>query len=151
MMCADPTGILIGAKVVQRPSVLPDPGLWLAAAGCHEHLFAALDSGARIGLVSREASTSMLVWESDGSGCNVYVAPFAGFSACGADVVMAADAEAMAQICDAADVRLFEVLRAGIRRGTVVCYMLRRRCDLEARGFDELLEALGFAFMGACR
>ena len=47
--------------------------------------------------------------------------------------------------------RLFEVLRAGIRSGHVVCYMLKRRCVLEERGLDELLDALGFAFMGACR
>jgi hypothetical protein len=46
---------------------------------------------------------------------------------------------------------LFEVLRAGVRSGRVVCYMLKRRCVLEERGLDELLEALGFAFMGACR
>jgi hypothetical protein len=46
---------------------------------------------------------------------------------------------------------LFEVLRAGIRSGHIVCYMLKRRCLLEERGLDELLDALGFAFMGACR
>jgi hypothetical protein len=46
---------------------------------------------------------------------------------------------------------LFAVLRAGVRSGHIVCYMLKRRCLLEERGFDELLEALGFAFMGACR
>lgn len=152
MMFADSIGILTDAEVVHRLSILPDPGLWLAAAACHEDLFAALDPGARIGLITREAPTSMLVWESDGSGgSKVHIIPFSGFSTCGADMVMAADAEAMAQIRDATDVYLFEVLRVGIRSGSVVCYMLRRRCDLEARGFDELLEALGFAFMGACR
>ena len=51
----------------------------------------------------------------------------------------------------AAEGQLFAVLRAGIRSGAVVCYILRRRCDLEARGFEELLDGLGFAFMGACR
>ena len=144
-------GVLAGARMLPPLDVFPDPELWVAAAQCHSHLFATLDSGARIGLVIREAPTSMLVWESDGSGCRVDVVGFGGFSACGADVLMSADAEAMAQIRDAGEVRLFGVLRACIRRGTVVCYMLRRRCDLEARGFDELLEALGFAFMGACR
>ena len=66
-------------------------------------------------------------------------------------MLLAADADGLAQICDAAEGQLFTVLRAAIRSGAVVCYVLRRRCDLEARGFEELLEALGFAFIGACR
>ncbi|HNH35640.1 MAG TPA: hypothetical protein PK375_06980, partial [Rhodocyclaceae bacterium] len=70
---------------------------------------------------------------------------------CAVDMVLAADDEALAGLRAAEDARLFEVLRAGIRSGRIVCYMLRRRCDLEAKGYDEMLEALGFAFMGACR
>ena len=132
-------------------SVLPDAAAWRKAAACHGELFAALDPGARIGLVARETPATMLLWEVGNAGIEVRDAPFPGFSASGADILLAADAEALARICAAADRQLFEVLRAGIRSGAVVCYILRRRCDLEERGFDELLDALGFAFMGACR
>ena len=62
-----------------------------------------------------------------------------------------ADDGALAAVRAAGNGPLFEVLRAGIRSGRIVCYMLKRRCELEERGFDELLDALGFAFMGACR
>lgn len=151
MIGAVQAGAAAGARTGHSLDLLPAAESWMAAAQSHKHLFATLDAGARIGLIARETPTSMLVWEADGNGCSVDVVGFGGYSACGADVLMSADAEAMAQICDAGEVRLFDVLRACIRRGTVVCYMLRRRCDLEARGFDELLEALGFAFMGACR
>lgn len=132
-------------------SALPAVAAWEAAAACHDELFAALDPGARIGLVARETPAAMLLWEVGSAGIEVREAPFPGFSASGADVLLAADAEALAKICAAADQQMFEVLRAGIRSGAVVCYILRRRCDLEERGFDELLDALGFAFMGACR
>ena len=132
-------------------SALPAVAAWRAAAACHDDLFAALDPGARIGLVARETPASMLLWEVGSAGIEVREAPFPGFSASGADVLLAADAEALAKICAATDKQLFEVLRAGIRSGAVVCYILRRRCDLEERGFEELLDALGFAFMGACR
>jgi len=93
----------------------------------------------------------MLLWEAGDAGIEARDAPFSGFSACGADIMLAADAQALAQIHAATDGQLFTVLRSGIRSGSVVCYVLRRRCDLEERGFEELLEALGFAFMGACR
>jgi hypothetical protein len=132
-------------------NALPDAAAWRSAAARHDELFSALDPGARIGLVAREAPASMLLWEAGDAGIEVRNAPFPGFSASGADVLLAADADALAQIRAAADAQLFTVLRAGIRSGAVVCYVLRRRCDLEARGFDELLDALGFAFMGACR
>ena len=135
-------------------SAMPEyPGAWRAAAARHEELFAALDPGARItGLVAREArGHDAVVGGGRRPGSMRALAPFPGFSASGADILMAADAEALAQICGAADGQLFAVLRSGIRSGAVVCYILRRRCDLEARGFEELLDGLGFAFMGACR
>ena len=143
--------------------MLPNPAAWRAAAARHEDLFAALDPGARIGLIAREAPANMLLWETGDAGIEVRDTPFPGFSASGADVLLAANADALAQIRGAADAdaaaqtraavdaQLFTVLRAGVRSGAVVCYVLRRRCDLEARGFEELLDALGFAFMGACR
>lgn len=132
-------------------SALPDPAAWRAAAARHVELFDALDPGARIGLVARKTQASMLLWEAGEAGIEAREAPFPGFSASGADIVLSADAEALAEIRGAAEGELFTVLRAAIRSGSVVCYVLRRRCDLEARGFDDLLDALGFAFMGACR
>ena len=93
----------------------------------------------------------MLVWEAGATGIDARVEPFAGYSATAADIVLAADDEAIDEVRAAARPVLFEVLRANIRSGHIVCYMLRRRCVLEERGFDELLEALGFVFMGACR
>lgn len=132
-------------------SALPDALAWRAAAARHDDLFSAIDPGARIGLVARAAPATMLVWETSDAGIEARTAPFPGYSASGADMMLAADAQALAEIRGAIDGQLFTVLRAGIRSGAIVCYILRRRCDLEARGFDELLDALGFAFMGACR
>jgi len=132
-------------------SALPDAAAWRDAAARHGELFQALEAGARIGLVARAGQPTMLLWEAGDAGVEARAAPFAGFGACGADILLSADAEALGRIGEAVSGDLFRVLRADIRGGSIVCYLLRRRCDLEARGFDELLEALGFAFMGACR
>jgi hypothetical protein len=129
---------------------LPSPDAWRAAASRHDDLFAPLDAGARIALIAREAPARMLVWEVRDSGVDARIEPFAGYAATGADIVLAADEACLATI-RIADGALFSELRAAIRSGHVVCYVLKRRCVLEERGFDELLEALGFAFMGACR
>lgn len=132
-------------------SPLPDALAWSAAAARHDELFAALTPGARIGLVAREAPASMLLWEAGDAGIQARAAPYPGFSDSGADILLCADAAALAAIRAAVDGQLFSVLRAGIRNGDIICYMLSRRCELEVQGFDELLDALGFAFMGACR
>ncbi len=132
-------------------SLLPDAAAWRAAAVCHDEVFAALTPGARIGLVAREAPATMLLWEAGDAGIEVRTALFSGYSDSGADMLLAADAQSLAAIQAAADGQLFAVLRAGIRSGAIICYMLSRRCELEVQGFEELLEALGFAFMGACR
>jgi hypothetical protein len=132
-------------------SALPDTGAWRGAARRHGELFAPLDAGARIGLVARAEPSTMLLWEAADAGVEARMAPFVGYGVCGADMLFSADAEALERIGAAVGGELFPVLRAEIRRGALVCYLLRRRCELEERGFDELLEALGFAFMGACR
>jgi len=130
---------------------LPSPEAWLAAAAYHGELFAPLDLGVRIALLARSSPTQMIVWEAGNAGIDAQFEAFAGYTASGADIVLAADRESLLEVCSAVTERLFEVLRAGIRSGHIVCYVLKRRCVLEERGLDELLDALGFAFMGACR
>jgi hypothetical protein len=130
---------------------LPSPEAWLAAAAHHADLFAPLDPGVRIALLARSSPTQMLVWEAGNAGIDARLEAFAGYAASAADIVLAADHVSLLEVRSAVTGRLFEVLRAGIRSGHIVCYVLKRRCVLEERGLDELLEALGFAFMGACR
>ena len=130
---------------------LPPAPAWRAAAARHADLFASLDDGARVALLARAAPQAMLVWETGSGGVDARLEPFAGYAACGADIVLAADDAALDAIGAALDGALFDTLRAGIRAGHVVCYVLQRRCTLEARGFEEMLDALGYAFMGACR
>ena len=141
----------LGSTFSFAVDLLPLPEAWLAAAAHHGELFAQLDPGVRIALLARAAPTHMLVWEAGKCGVGARLEPFAGYAASAADIVLAADDDALLEIRSAAAGRLFGVLRDGIRSGHIVCYMLKRRCVLEERGLDEMLDALGFAFMGACR
>ena len=136
---------------LSAPCALPSPEAWRTAALRHGELFAPLVVGARIALLPRTAPTRTLLWEAGEDGIDARVESFAGFAACAADIVLAADDSSLCEIRRAIDGGLFEALRAGIRAGHIVCYVLKRRCVLEERGFEEMLEALGFAFMGACR
>lgn len=131
--------------------MLPAPPSWQAAAAGRPDLFEPLDAGARIALLAREQPDAMLVWEVGAGGVEARVEPFTGYAASRADIALAADAAALAGLRAGPGDAPFELLRSGIRSGHIVCYILRRRCHLEERGFEELLTELGFAFMGACR
>lgn len=137
--------------LVASHDALPSPDAWRAAAVHHANLFAPLDAGVRVALLARSAPERMLVWEAGDTAVEARIEPFGSYAACDADIVLAADDEALADIRGVTAASLFEALRAGIRTGRIVCYMLKRRCVLEERGLDEVLDALGFAFMGACR
>jgi hypothetical protein len=141
----------VTATVEPVSATLPSPAAWRTAARRHAELFDALDPGSRIALVARSAPQTMLVWEAGEAGIDAHELPFTGYAASGAQIVLAADDHALARIADTIDTSLVETLRAGIREGHVVCYVRERRCRLEERGFEELLDALGYAFMGACR
>jgi hypothetical protein len=130
---------------------LPRAEAWRAAAERHADFFAPLEAGARVGLLARSDPTQILLWEATGAGTRVRIEPFVGYAKTPADIVLAADDEAMATIRSTLDGPLFDTLRGAVRSGHLVCYLLQRRCVLEERGFEELLDALGFAFMGACR
>lgn len=130
---------------------LPSLPAWQAAANARPDLFEPLDAGARVGLVARSGASTMLLWQVEEAGVAARLEAFTGHAASGADIALSADEEALEAIAAANAATLFEVLRAGIRSGRIVCYILRRRCHLEERGFEELLTELGFAFMGACR
>ncbi len=132
-------------------AALPSADAWRAAATHHHELFAPLGPGVRIALFARSAPEQMLVWEAGAADVAARSEPFAGYNACAAAILLAADDAALADLRAAPAASTFATLRAGIRAGHVVCYMLERRCVLEERGLDELLDALGFAFMGACR
>lgn len=132
-------------------AALPPLALWQDAAASRPDLFGPLDAGSRLALVARRDPQSMLLWQVEEHDIGARMEPFAGFAASGGDIVLSADDEALAAIRAASATSLFEVLRSGIRSGHIVCYILRRRCHLEERGFEEVLTELGFAFMGACR
>lgn len=142
---------MIACEALDSPGTLPSVDAWRAAAQCHLELFAPLDAGARIGFIARAAPSRMLVWQAGDAGVEVRIEPFTGYAATGADIVLAADADCLSRLRAADDRSLVAELRAGIRAGNLVCYVLKPRCELEQRGYDELLDALGYAFMGACR
>jgi hypothetical protein len=93
----------------------------------------------------------MLVWQATERGLSVQAGTFLGFEQTDVDILMAADEAALASMDQALDADVLAMLRELIREGRLLFFARKTRRDLEEAGYEELLEQLGFAFMGACR
>lgn len=140
-------------------SSLPvDPAAWHAALARADSLFLPLRPGSRIGLVPEEAvlpdgpeGIAMLVWERCADGLCVASEPFGSFETVAADVLIAVDEHGREAIGRALEGDLVAAIRTLLRAGHLLFFARRPRAELEEAGYEELLEALGFAFLGACR
>jgi len=132
--------------------------LWEAALRARAAVFSGLVPGSRIGLVEEaavgngaEPGSRMLTWKATETGIEVRYGSFPGFEQTDVDILIAADAAALASLRQALQGDVLARMRKLIRAGELLFFARKSRRDLEDAGYDELLDQLGFAFLGACR
>lgn len=136
-------------------TALPDPSRWQGLLDRHSTLFGELDDGCRIGIARRadvnQPGAMMVVWEAVGGRLVAGESPFPGYHGAGVDVLLVGDDEGMAEISGELEGDALPVLKRLVRRGNVVCYVLKRQCELLDAGYEDVLQSMGVAFAGACR
>ncbi len=93
----------------------------------------------------------MVVWEARGGRLVAGRRPFHGYANAGVDVLLVGDEDAMSELSNELDGDALPALKRLVRRGNVVCYVLRRQCELIDAGYEDVLQSMGVAFAGACR
>lgn len=140
---------------------------WQQMLDRHREVFAEMDDGARIGIVSREASgilpgkhlegvlhaaeVDMLAWEVQGGGMLASIERFAGMATAKVDVLLVADAEALAAARADLAGNALTTIKKSIRRGNIMFFVFKNKAQLQDAGYEDFLESLGLAFLGACR
>lgn len=136
---------------------------WQQMLDRYSELFSELDDGARIGIVSRAATTPgrapdpglgalpIMVWQAAGGGLSARIEPFAGMSAAAVDLLLAANEEAMTALRDDLNGDTLTAMKRHIRRGSMLFFVFRTKSQLRDAGYEDFLESLGLAFLGACR
>ena len=136
-------------------TALPEPARWQGLLDRHSALFGDLDDGCRIGILRRAdikpPGTEMVVWEAVGGRLIAGRRPFSGYENARVDVLLVGDDDAMTELSAELDGDALPVLKRLVRRGNVVCYVLRRQCELIEAGYEDVLQSMGVAFAGACR
>ena len=140
---------------------------WQCMLDRYRELFVEMQQGSRIGFVSREASgilpgkrlegvqvvteVSMLAWQLENNGMSARIERFAGMSSTKVDLLLVADAEAMATMLDQLDGDMPTAIKRLIRRGRMMFFVFKNKAQLQDAGYEDFLDSLGLAFLGACR
>ncbi len=140
---------------------------WQSMLDRYRELFVEMQAGSRIGFVSREASgilpgkrlegvqvateVSMLAWQLEDGGMSARIERFAGMASTKVDLLLVADEEALATMLGELEGDTPTVIKRLIRRGRMMFFVFKNKAQLQDAGYEDFLDSLGLAFLGACR
>ncbi|HKB52513.1 MAG TPA: hypothetical protein VKD22_00850 [Ramlibacter sp.] len=141
---------------------------WQAMLDRHAPLFSELVPGSAVGFVPRTGSGiqpgkhvagvvnaggagEMLAWVMQADGMRAQLRDYSGFQNAGVDLLLVADEEGLAAMRGAVDGEALTIIKRQIRRGAIMFFVMRTKYELQDAGYEDLLDSLGLAFLGACR
>ncbi len=144
---------------------------WQAMLDRHGELFTEMTPGSAVGVVPRAGSgiqlgkhvaslenanndNEMLVWqirEGHEAGMLASRRSYAGFKQANVDLLFVADDAALAALQEALKADTLSIMKRLIRKGNIMFYVMKTKYQLQDAGYEEFLDSLGLAFLGACR
>ncbi len=151
-------------------SVFGDLADWQAMLDRHDEVFSGMLPGAAVGFVPRAGSGiqpgkhvaglvaangagDMMVWQIVGTRMQASMRRYTGFQECKVDLLFVTEDEAvqaMHETLQDGNASL-SVMKRQIRKGSIMFYVMRTKYELQDAGYEEFLDTLGLAFLGACR
>ncbi len=144
-----------GGTLTAPNPILGDLDRWSAVFEAAGEAFDSLRTGARLGILPRADADAMggamLVWESGATGMRAKLQAFKNYVGTGVDIIFVPEAAALGRLHAAEPGEAIGTIRSLVREGSVIFFSMRRGRELRALGYEPLLDALGLAFLGACR
>jgi len=153
--------------IEETEQMFGDMSQWQSMLDRQRELFVDMDSGSRLGFVSREASgilpgkhregvqvvteVPMMAWEVNDGAMSARIERFAGLSATRVDILLVVDREAMDTMLAELGGDMLRTIKRLIRRGNIMFFLCKNKTQLQDAGYEDFLESLGLAFIGACR
>lgn len=132
-----------------------DASGWGSLLARERRLFEPMVEGAGVGIVARESADAgngeMLVWSRAAGGMRVERRAFNGFADCAVGVLFVAEPGALEALYARIDDNALGAMKLQLRAGTMLLYVIAAKKQLLDDGYEDFLEALGLAFLGACR
>ena len=149
-------------------SVFGELDKWQAMLGRHEELFTEMVPGSSVaivpkegsgiqpgkhvaGLMAAEGAGEMLRWEVTTGGMRAERVPYRGFQDARVDLLFVADEEALDKLRNNIGDDTLSLMKRQIRAGNIMFFVMRTKYELQDAGYEEFLDTLGLAVLGACR
>jgi len=136
----------------------------------HAELFSEMVPGSSVGFVARSGSGimpgrhaaglktaqgegKMLAWEvlAEDSGMRASFRGYTGFEDTQVDLLFVAEDAGLQAMRAALDGDALSIMKRQIRKGSIMFYVMKNKYQLQDAGYEEFLDTLGLAFLGACR
>ncbi|MCC6475073.1 MAG: hypothetical protein IT514_15170 [Burkholderiales bacterium] len=144
---------------------------WQALLERHADLFEGMLPGSRIGILPRSATHlapgrrlaglaasafdplggRLLALEAREDGMRAGYRPCRGFEDAQVDLLLVPDDAAVAAIAARMDCDALAVMKRMIREGRMLFFVMKGKHELQEAGYEDFLDSLGLAFLGACR
>jgi hypothetical protein len=136
-----------------------DPAAWQQVLDRHAALFEILEPGSAAALIAKPdwdaQSGQMLEWRMAGSGSGggikAALQPWAGAGKAEVDLLFVGLRDSFARLESCPPEGRFSLLKDLLHEGEVLFYVMKTKCKLIDAGWEDFLDQLGLAFMGACR
>ena len=141
---------------------------WQAMLDRHAPLFSELAAGCAVGFVPRAGSGihpgkhvagvmnadgqgEMLTWAMDGERMRANLRQYSGFQDARVDLLFVADEAGLEAMREAVHGETLSIIKRQIRKGAIMFFVMRTKFELQDAGYEDFLDTLGLAFLGACR
>ncbi|MBI5908900.1 MAG: hypothetical protein HY848_02935 [Betaproteobacteria bacterium] len=153
-------------------SMFADVQAWQAMLDRYQELFADMLPGSRIGILPRSRTSlmpgkhlaglsnaafslpegKMLAWEvGEGTGMRAGYRPCRNFQDAQADLLLVPDDAAFEEIRRTLTADPLSTIKKMIRCGSILFFVMKTKYQLQDAGYEDFLDTLGLAFLGACR
>lgn len=140
---------------------------WQKMLERNSELFGAMDNGSRIGIVQREASgilpgkrcsgldiaaeMPMLTWEIENDAMSAHIDSVSNIPSANLDLLLVADTAGLTAMRANLNGDLLKTIKHLIRSGSMMIFVFKNKMQLQDAGYEDFLDSLGLAFLGACR
>jgi hypothetical protein len=152
-------------------SMFADLPAWQALLDRYQELFTEMAPGSRIGILPRSATNlmpgkhlaglsgsafrlpdgRMLAWEVESAGMRAGYSPCTRFEDARADLLLVPDDAALEEIRRCLPEDPLSTIKKMIRSGNILFFVMKTKYELQDAGYEDFLDTLGLAFLGACR
>lgn len=128
---------------------------WQSVFDRHANLFEGLENGRSLALLDKAAwdvgRGEALLCRLENKRMRVAASPWQGAGNAGADMLFVGLRDSFDRLDRIGAESRMSGLKDGIHRGDVLFFVMTTKCTLIDAGWEDFLDSLGLAFLGACR